>query len=269
MAAEVKTQLKINVFNSPEGLGKAVSGIILQEYKKKGRLVLGVPWGTTPVPVLTAFANAVRKQNIDLSRLHFVMMDEYVKQTGSGYSYVSEEAPYSGHYRMKADLLDKLPAKQSRQVKANMHFPEPAYPEKFDNYIKNELGGVDLFLVATGAEDGHVAMCGPGTPIDVRTRIVKLPETVRAYNFKKMKQYFGNNINNVPKSGVSVGLRTILEAKKLLFIAHGSSKAGIVKTLVKAGRFIKERPVTFLWKAAAKSELYLDGQAAQGIKNLK
>ncbi|MBI2144470.1 6-phosphogluconolactonase [Candidatus Woesearchaeota archaeon] len=261
--------LNINIFKSPDELGKAVAGIILQEYKKKGRLVLGVPWGTTPIPVFTAFADAVRERNIDISNLHFVMMDEYVTQSGSGYLYVSEEAPYSGHCHMKAGLLDKLPVKQSLQAKANLHFPEPASPEQFDVYIKSTLGGVDIFLVATGAEDGHVAMCGPGTPLEASTRIVKLPETVRDYNFKKMKEYFGNSISNVPRFGISVGLNTILEARKLLFIAHGSSKARIVERLAKAGMFVKDCPVTFLWNAAGKSGLYLDEQAAARIRSLK
>ncbi len=258
--------MNIRVFESKEKLGRRVAEEILGEYKRKGRLVLGVPWGTTPVPVFDAFSELVLKNNIDLSGLHMVMMDEYVESSGSGYSYVGAEAPYSGHYHMEKDFLSKLPEKQARQLRQNMRFPDVANPEGFDDFIAKKIGGVDLFLVAVGAEDGHVAMCGPGASIDSRTRIVKIAETVRKYNFDKMSEHFRNSINNVPRYGVSIGLATILDARKILFIAHGSSKSHIASVFYRAGKFEAKWPITFLWKAKNNCETYLDRDAAKEIK---
>lgn len=255
------TSPKITVFDTPEQLGKAAAELILAEYGKKGKFVLGVPWGTTPVPIFDAFAEIVKKKEIDLSKFRIVVMDEYVQRKGSGYSFIDEKLPSSGHYHMERDILKKLHAKQSAQLKANIHYPDPNDPESFDSSIE-KLGGVDIFIVATGAYDGHVAQNSPGTPIQSTTRILKLPKTVIEYNFEKMQEEFGNNIENVPQFGVSIGLSTILKSMKLLFVAFGKSKAEITQRLLGAKKFDINWPVTFLWEALGKTEFYIDREAA-------
>ncbi len=257
----MSTELKIRVFDSPEELGEAAANLILAEYKQKGRLVLGVPWGTTPVPILDAFAEIVKARGTDLSNFHMVMMDEYVQQKGSGYSFVDANLSFSGHFHMEKDLFRKLPAKQAAQLKANTHFPDPNSPATFEQLIE-KLGGVDIFIVATGAHDGHVAQNGPGTPINSGTRVLTLSKTVIEYNFDKMRDEFSNNIENVPKFGVSIGLSTILKSRKLLFVAFGSSKREIMQRLLSAGKFDINCPVTFLWEAIDKTEFYIDKEAA-------
>ncbi len=257
----MSTELKIRIFDSPEKLGETAANLILAEYKQKGRLVLGVPWGTTPVPILDAFAEIVKAKEIDLSKFNMVMMDEYVQQKGSGYSFVDANLSFSGHFHMGKDLFRKLPAKQAAQLKANMHFPDPNSPATFEQLIE-KLGGVDIFIVATGAHDGHVAQNGPGTPLQLKTRLLPLSKTVIEYNFEKMRDEFGNNIENVPKFGVSIGLSTILKSRKLLFVAFGSSKKEITQRLLSAGKFDIDWPVTFLWEAIDKTEFYIDKEAA-------
>ena len=93
-------QPKITIFNSAKELGEAAAKLILDEYEQKGRLVLGVPWGTTPVPILDALAGIVRKNKADLAEFHMVMMDEYVEKGDSRYSFVNESLPISGHCHM-------------------------------------------------------------------------------------------------------------------------------------------------------------------------
>lgn len=252
---------KLKVFKTPEELGKSAAEMITLEYERKGRLVLGVPWGTTPVPILDAFAEIVKAKEIDLSSFHMVMMDEYVQQKGLGYSFVDANLSFSGHFHMEKDLFRKLPAKQAAQLRANTHFPDPNSPESFDSEIES-FGGVDIFIVATGAHDGHVAQNGPGTPLQLKTRLLTLSKTVIEYNFEKMREEFGNNIGNVPKFGISIGLSTILKSRKLLFVAFGSSKKRITQRLLSSGRFDPDWPVTFLWEAPGKTEFYIDKEVA-------
>ena len=262
----MKTKFSTKIFETVEELGEAVAKDILQDYKQKGRLVVGIPWGTTPVPVFNAFANIARNHAIKLSGFHLVVMDEYIVKSASGYSYVDELAQYSGHYHLNRDLFEKLPEKQALQLRNNTYFPKPENPNGFDEFIKRKLGGVDIFLIAVGAHDGHVAMNGPGTEPGTRTRVVRIPETVRSYNFEKMGKQFNNNIENVPRFGISVGLETILDSQKLLFVAFGGSKTKIVKTFFDAGDFDIHCPITFLWVAAEKTVVYLDKETAAGIK---
>lgn len=253
---------KVTVFESPEDLGRAAAELILAEYGKKRKLVLGVPWGTTPVPILDAFAEIVKKKEIDLSKLHMVVMDEYVQQKDSVYTFIDEKLPSSGHYHMEKDLFRKLPSKQSAQLKANTHYPDPSNPEGFEQFL-DKIGGVDIFIIAVGAHDGHVAQNGPGTPLQSKTKRLKLPRTVIEYNFEKMAEQFGNDIRNVPQFGVSVGLSTILKSRKLLFVAFGSSKKKITQRLMAARKFDPDCPVTFLWEALEKTEFYIDKEAAE------
>lgn len=256
---------RIKIFNNLEELGDHIANIVFNLYKQKGKLVLGVPWGSTPVPFFNSFSTLVNRHNTDLSQMHLVMMDEYVSKNNNGYSFANQNASYCGHYRLKVDFLEKLPSKEAQNIQ--IHFPFPNDPKSFETFIKN-LGGIDLFLVATGAEDGHVAMCGPGTPLESITRIVEIDETVRNYNFKKYNHDFLNDRNNVPTYGVSIGLGTILDAKKLLFVAHGTEKAHIVEILLQAKKFNKIYPVTFLWEAVEKSEILIDKAVTQNIIGL-
>lgn len=258
----MRKHFSVEVFNTTKELGNAAATTIMTQYEENGKLVLGVPWGTTPVPIFDAFAEIVKKKEIDLSKFHMVVMDEYVQWKGSGYSFIDEKLPSSGHYRMERDILKKLPSRQAEQLKANMHFPDPNKPESFDSYIE-KLGGVDIFIVATGAHDGHVAMNGPGTPLQSKTKRLKLPRTVIEYNFEKMAEQFGNDIRNVPQFGVSVGLSTILKSRKLLFVAFGSSKKKITQRLLAARKFDLDCPVTFLLEALGKTEFYIDREAAE------
>lgn len=254
--------LKIRIFETPEDLGRAAAGLILEEYGQKGKLILGVPWGSTPIPILNAFADIVKKQNVSLANFHMVMMDEYVVKENNSYSYVDGKAAYSGRYHVNRDILRKLPSLQSAELAKNIHFPNPNNPEGFDKLIEG-LGGVDIFIVATGAHDGHVAQNGPGTPIDFGTRVLSLSRTVIEYNFEKMQEEFGNDIENVPKFGVSIGLSTILKSRELLFVAFGSSKREITQRLFWAKKFDINWPVTFLWEAIDKTEFYIDKAAAE------
>ena len=254
------------MFKTAEEVGRAVATKIAEAYQEKGKLVLGVPWGTTPIPIFDSFAELVKKSNIDLLQLQIVVMDEYVQKNSSGYAYVNAALPYSGHHHLQVGLLDKLSKEQAHQLKNNIHFPDANNPEGFDRFIQQKLGGVDIFIVASGAEDGHVAMCGPGSSLESQTGILQIPQGVRDYNFIKMRQYFGNDKNKVPSHGVSVGLGTIINSKRLLFVAHGSSKSHIVEVFYRAGSFDKKFPITFLWAAAGKSEIYLDAAAARRIK---
>ncbi|MBI2144756.1 6-phosphogluconolactonase [Candidatus Woesearchaeota archaeon] len=257
----VFTSPKIRVFDNPEELGKAAAEKIIAEYKQKGKLVLGIPWGTTPVPILDAFAKIVKDEQIDLANFHAVMMDEYVVKSGSTYSFVDLNWPVSGRYHWEKDLLKKLPSKQAAQFRKNTHFPDPNDPQGFESLI-DSLGGVDIFIIATGAHDGHVAQNGPGTPLSLGTRVLALPKTVIEYNFEKMKKEFDNDINNVPRFGVSIGLSTILKSRKLIFIAFGEGKAKITQRLLSARKFDKQWPITFLWNAMEKTEILLDREAA-------
>ncbi|MBI2547691.1 MAG: 6-phosphogluconolactonase [Candidatus Aenigmarchaeota archaeon] len=256
---------KIKVFDDLEELGNYTANQVMGQYRQKGKLVLGIPWGSTPIPFFQSFGKLVRKGEIGLENVDIFVMDEYIMPSNGGYSFGNENVPYGGHYKIKTDFLGELPPKVAERV--NIHFPDPNNPGNFEKLIKS-LGGIDIFLVATGAEDGHVAMCGPGTPLESNTRIIEISESVRDYNFTKYKEYFGNDKKNVPKYGITVGLRTILDARRLLFVAHGSEKARIVETLYDAKGFDANWPITFLWEAKEKTELYIDKTVARNIAGL-
>ena len=109
---------------------------------------------------------------------------------------------------------------------ANTHVPYGDTAEDAKKY-DDEVKGVDIQLLGIG-RNGHIGFNEPGTPFDERTHIVELTESTRDAN----KRFFDNDINKVPTKAISQGIGTVMDAKKVLLIANGESKADAVKAMI-------------------------------------
>src|SRR5207237_3790602 len=99
--------------------------------------------------------------------------------------------------------------------------PDPQDPSAYDERIA-AAGGIDLFLLASGASDGHVAFLPPGSPRDGGTSVVELAETTRTDNLATFPRFAA--LDEVPLHGVSVGLATIAGARAARLVLHGPGK---------------------------------------------
>lgn len=155
-----------------------------------------------------------------------VLMDEYVPVP-----------PTSAHYSCRGFGQRELPPARELWV------PDPDDPAAYDERIA-AAGGIDVFLLASGASDGHVAMLGPGARRDGRTAVVELAETTRRDNLRTFPAFA--SLDEVPKRGVSVGLATIADARALRMVVHGEDKRDAIERLLSYDRFDPEWPASIV-----------------------
>jgi glucosamine-6-phosphate deaminase len=267
-------------FASDEALGVAAAGLIadgiesaaaphpksLRDFdhstRERSPYVLGCPAGRSPRSTYHALAAEVAKRGLDLSQVHLVLMDEFVVRDGDGWRLCDEDA----HFSCRAFAMREIRASLNRGLtqegalpRGNLHVPDPAKPQAFEELIER-LGGVDLFLLASGSTDGHVAFNPPGTELSSRTRIVRLAEATRADNLSTFPDF--GSLDAVPTHGVSVGLATIVErSKAALLVCPGAGKALSVARLKALQRFDPSWPASAIF-ACANARIFIDEAAA-------
>jgi glucosamine-6-phosphate deaminase len=257
------------VFPDAEVLGQALAEMIAEQLAvsaETGRaFLLGCPGGRSALSTYQALAGEVARRRLDLSHLVIVMMDEYVERDAvSGqFRRVDACAEHScvrfGQMEIRGPL--NRAAGPGRGVTQDRFWvPDPQSPELFDKLIADH-GGIDLFILATGATDGHVALNPAGTLLDARTRVVTLAEETRRDNLATFPS-FGNRIENVPLYGVTVGVGTISEqSKAVVMVVHGPDKAVAAGHLVKAEHYEAGWPSTIL-SDCANPQLFIDVAAS-------
>jgi glucosamine-6-phosphate deaminase len=253
------------VFGTADEIGSRLADRLLaeiQQAREAGkRFLLGCPTGRTPRPIYTAMAQRLAVTPQDLSELTLVMMDEYVLERGDGFVYASDTMPWSCHYFARTEMVSQLNKSLPRKFRVpseSAWFPDPAHPETYDARIA-KAGGIDLFILASGASDGHVAFNPPGSKRDSRTRVVKLSEQTRRDNLQTFPAF--GTIDAVPRHGVSVGIGTIADARAAVMVLTGKSKRESLARVLKAECYDPEWPATVVHELAS-AEIFADREAS-------
>jgi glucosamine-6-phosphate deaminase len=248
---------------SPDALGEHVASKILARIDAAGGkpFLLGAPTGRTPRPILTAISKQLAAKPRDLSNVTLVMMDEYLVPKGDALAWAPASNDWACHAYVAHEYLPafnaSLPGK-SQLRNASVWFPDPAHPDAYEKQIA-DAGGVDFFLLASGASDGHVAFNQPGTPRDSRTRVVPLSDTTRADNLKTHPDF--GSLDNVPKFGVTAGIATIAAAKSAAMVVWGPGKRETVRRMRAAVRYDAQWPATVIHEIP-NGEIIADAEAA-------
>lgn len=182
-------------------------------------------------PILT-YKNLINDNNVNKTSWRNVRtfnLDEYVDLKEK---YVSES------YRnfMNINLFNHIDID-----KKNTFFPSKNLIDgKYDDMISDH-GVIDLAILGIG-NNGHIAFNEPGTSIDSKTHIAYLDESTRLAN----SRFFNNKLEDVPHAAVTMGLSTILKAKKIILIATGTAKKNAILHLCQAKEFDPKWPCTCL-----------------------
>jgi glucosamine-6-phosphate deaminase len=198
---------------------------LAHEIVETASALLGCPGGRSLVSTYRALAGSGE----DLSGTTIVMMDEYVPVPAA-----------SAHYSCRGFALREIAAPLGIPQE-RVWLPDPDVPEAYDARIE-AAGGVDLFLLASGATDGHVAFLPPGSPLDGRTSVVRLAESTRRDNLATFPDF--GSVDDVPAHGVSVGLGTIAAAKRLRLVLHGPDKRDAAERVLSLDRFDPSWPAS-------------------------
>jgi glucosamine-6-phosphate deaminase len=234
------------VFADAEELGDALAGEILAAYQRAGDrpFLLGCPGGRS----LRSTYRALAARRSNLRRLVVVMMDEYVVD--------GAPAPAAAHYSCRRFAREELVAPLGL-LDDQVWLPDPADPGAYDERI-DAAGGIDLFLLASGASDGHVAFVPPGSPRHGRTAVVTLAETTRRDNVATFPEFV--SVDDVPRHGVSVGLGTIADARRVRLVLHGADKRHAAARVLGLDRFDPSWPASIVHDCGD-GEIWLDREA--------
>ncbi|SPL87885.1 Glucosamine-6-phosphate deaminase [[Actinomadura] parvosata subsp. kistnae] len=255
-------RVRPTVFPDPEALGHVLAARIATEIADAARdgrpYVLGCPGGRSARSTYAALAREVAARRLSLGHVVIVMMDEYVvraPETGR-FRRIDPDLPHSCVRFGRAEIVEPLNAAAGpgRGITPDRFWvPDPADPGEYDRRIAG-IGGVDLFILASGAGDGHIAFNPAGTPADARTRVVALAERTRRDNLATFPTFGG--LEEVPGHGVTVGVATIRDlSKQVVMVVHGADKAATARRLAAADRYDPGWPATVLSDCAAPSLL--------------
>jgi glucosamine-6-phosphate deaminase len=196
------------------------------------------------------------------------MMDDYLTYDGADgrMRRVDPAEPHSCLRFGRTEIVARLnqAAGRGRHIRpGNYWIPDPAAPERYEEMIAG-YGGIDIFILASGATDGHVAFNPPGTQRSTRTRVVRLAEQTRRDNLSTFPT-FGSDLARVPQYGITVGIGTIREqSKRVVMVAHGDAKAVTVRRIAEATRYLPDWPATVL-SECARPQLFVDEAAAGAL----
>jgi glucosamine-6-phosphate deaminase len=260
------TGAPLQVLATPESIGEKLATRLLDRIERARlegrRFLLGSPTGRSPKPVFAAMARRLGEHPQDLSHLTFVMMDEYLVADGGRLVYAPDDAPWSCRWFAREEIARRLNASLAtkQQLRAeSFWFPDPADPTAYDARIA-AAGGIDYFLLASGASDGHVAFNPPGSARDSETRIIELSEETRRDNLKTFPAF--RTLDTVPRHGISVGVATITRSREAAMIAWGEGKRLTVSRMRAARGYELDWPATLVHECPG-AEILCDEAAAQ------
>ncbi len=184
--------------------------------------VLGLPTGSSPLGTYQELIQLYKEEQVSFENVITFNMDEYVG--------ISESHPESYHYFMWHNFFDHIDI-----PKANVHILDGNASDlekecnEYEEKIK-DIGGIDLFLGGIGP-DGHIAFNEPGSSLTSRTRVKTLSyDTILANS-----RFFNNDIKQVPKTALTVGVGTVMDASEVLIIISGFNKARALRQVVEGG----------------------------------
>ena len=224
----------------------AAADIIASQIKEKPACVLGLATGSTPIGTYAELVNKVKHGEITFKDVTTFNLDEYAGLDG--------EHDQSYRYFMNKHLFDLVDIDKTRTHVPSGTSDDPA--KMCDNYEAaiDAAGGLDLQLLGLG-HNGHIGFNEPADEFPVQTHHVQLTKSTIEANSRLF-----NSIDEVPKSAYTMGIGTIMKAKKILLIATGEGKAEIVAKAFK-GEITPQVPASIL-QSHADATIVLDKDAA-------
>jgi len=246
--------IRVRVYDTANALARALAQDIARRLAANPRLVLGLPTGRTPIPFYQDLVRLYCARRADFGRATTFNLDEFLGLDGGD--------PRSYRAFMQRHLFDhvNLPRRQ-------IHFLNGAAADIARECVRYEraiarAGGIDVQILGLGL-NGHIGFNEPGRSLIARTHRTRLTPATRRAN----ASLFGNRASAVPRADLSMGMATILEARRVVLIATGRSKARCVERMVN-GPVTPRLPASFL-QLHANAEVWLDRAAAGGASQLR
>ena len=196
-------------------MSRKAANIIAAQVSMKPDCVLGLATGSTPIGTYARLVEQYEQGDLDFSGVTTVNLDEY--------KGLNRENDQSYYYFMHDHLFSKVNIDLKRTFLPDGMEPDAQKAcQDYDRVIA-AAGGVDIQLLGLG-HNGHIGFNEPGEVFKAQTHCVDLTESTIAAN----KRFFASE-EEVPRQAYTMGIKTIMQAKKILMVVSGADKAGIVK----------------------------------------
>ena len=222
----------VKVFENEEFAGRAAADAIIAQINCKPNSVLGLPTGSTPLTTYNALAIACAEGRVSFKDVKTFNLDEYVG--------LDPSHDQSYRYFMNTNLFTRVDIDI-----ANTNLPcdgSDISDEEAATYDARiaAAGGIDFQLLGIGG-NGHIGFNEPGGAIDSLTHKQKITYETRVAN----SRFFDNDPEKVPPYAVTLGMKGIMNARKIVLIAYGANKAQAVYDTV-CGKVTPDVPASIL-----------------------
>lgn len=237
------------VVGTNEEISKLIAEEFINQINQKPDSVIGLATGTSPLEIYKNLIIANQKGLVSFNKVKSFNLDEYIGLEGThNQSY---------RYFMNENLFNHIDINKNNTHVLKGVGDYVSYLNQYDDEIKN-AGGIDIQLLGIG-RDGHIAFNEPGTSFDSLTHIAELDERTIVDNSRLF-----NDIKEVPTRAVTMGLKSIMNARKIVLIATGKNKAEAIYNLIKGPKTI-ENPSSIL-KDHPDCTIFVDEEAYSLIK---
>lgn len=252
-------KMPVSVWQDPkEGsvhLARSIALAIRQKQQDGDKIVLGLATGSSPIKVYEELVRMHKEENLSFRNVITFNLDEY---------YPMQPEAHQSYVRFMHDyLFDHIDINPK-----NIHIPDGAIPmEEVDAYcaryekLIDQYGGIDIQLLGIG-RTGHIGFNEPGSWEDSNTRLVRLDGLTRRDAIKD----FGRE-EDVPYRAITMGIGTIMKARKIYLMAWGMHKAQILRDAVE-GPIVSSVPATFLQRHP-NTRVYADVAACEELTRFK
>ena len=196
-------------------MSRKAANIISAQVIMKPNCTLGLATGSTPLGIYDQLTEWYKKVDLDFSAVHSVNLDEY--------RGLPKENDQSYYYFMHKNLFDRVNIRSENTNVPNGMEPDAEKECRRYEKLIADLGGIDLQLLGLG-HNGHIGFNEPGEAFEKETHCVDLQERTIEAN----KRFF-ESADEVPRQAYTMGIKTIMQAKKILVAVSGEDKAEIVK----------------------------------------
>jgi len=248
-------KVPVRIYEKPSEAVKAVAreiaDLIRTNADKSEKCVLGLATGSSPIKLYEELVRMHREEGLSFKNVVSFNLDEYLP--------MPKESEQSYHYFMHHHLFDHIDIDPK-----NIHIPDGTLKaEEIENFCKEyerqieAAGGIDIQVLGIG-RTGHIGFNEPGSPLTSKTRMVYLDDLT----IKDAAGDFGG-MENVPSRAITMGVGTIMKARKVILLAWGEKKASIIKATVE-GSVSDAVPATFL-QVHPNVQFVIDESAAEEL----
>jgi glucosamine-6-phosphate deaminase len=201
-----------------DDMSRKAAAVIASQVALVPDSTLGLATGSTMEGIYDVLGKQCKEEGLDFANIRSVNLDEYVGLTA--------DHDQSYHYYMKTNLFDKINIDMaSTNVPDGTAKDTDAECKRYDKVI-NELGPIDLQLLGLG-NNGHIGFNEPADAFEPLTNCVELTEETITSNAR-----FFEKESDVPKKAITMGIRSIMQAKVILLCANGTKKAEAIKKVL-------------------------------------